>query len=393
MGALPNNNDPRSSFVCREQSLRGAFASMHRSNSHLTPRSASPRQADFGNHQQQQQQHEVANDDCGGSLERRHRCSHRHATTVSLPISAPPLPFGKDGKNEEPSTAAQQPLQAQESPLRRREPSPSILRPLKRFQRRSSAITAGMAQEMVHHLSLDQIERKSKERETRERQRRPTVACGLPNEKQQLDESPASYNEDQGQEVNKHQHNGFRIDYQLGETVRCTSHMMREQESSVIDSLNRYDFAFVKRSDGSFSYAILAQRTLEPIKSSSENSESANTTDVEECMVFVMNQSGSTKMIRMRHWADKVRLPSSQQEDEEAIYESTENVLLCQEIAPKSVQQGELVKKLSLLPPTVITFNSLQILDDDDCSFMSSVSDRARASQRREEKEKWFSNS
>ena len=100
------------------------------------------------------------------------------------------------------------------------------------------------------------------------------------------------------------QHKGFRRDYSLGETVRFASHIIDEQTNiGDVNSLRKHDFAFVKRSDGSYSYAILACRSFEPIKG-------AKNDDTEECMTFVMNDIGSTKMIKQRHWSAFVCLVS-----------------------------------------------------------------------------------
>lgn len=57
--------------------------------------------------------------------------------------------------------------------------------------------------------------------------------------------------------------------------------------------MKNYEFAFIKRTDGSWTYAILAYRSTSQ--------------DEEEFMTFVMNEEGSTKIIRMRHWAEYVR--------------------------------------------------------------------------------------
>ncbi len=55
---------------------------------------------------------------------------------------------------------------------------------------------------------------------------------------------------------------GFRGDYDLGDSARASSHMIVEPTSKqalqAAGSLNKHDFAFVKRSDGSCTYAILA---------------------------------------------------------------------------------------------------------------------------------------
>jgi len=106
---------------------------------------------------------------------------------------------------------------------------------------------------------------------------------------------------------NQHQqHNGFRQDYLLGETARSSSHMRiepcAEKATETIDSLAKHDFAFVKRTDGSYSYAILAHRS---------NEESKNQEIVEECMTFALSNAGCTKMIKKSQWSKFVRLASS----------------------------------------------------------------------------------
>ncbi len=98
----------------------------------------------------------------------------------------------------------------------------------------------------------------------------------------------------QSAEAIEPKHKGFREDYVLGEILRCPSHMIAprstEQVIRAIISLKKHDFAFVKRSNGSFSYAILANKT-------------------DEAMVFVMSESGATKKIQKRYWCDFVRQP------------------------------------------------------------------------------------
>jgi hypothetical protein len=142
------------------------------------------------------------------------------------------------------------------------------------------------------------------------------------------------------------QHKGLRQDYELGETLRHPSHTVVEPTDGRacrgVSSLDNYDFAFVKRSDGSFSYAILAYRSLEVVERGDEKS-------VEECMTFVMSGAGNTKKVRKRHWDKYVRLVS--------------------------------LDVLSDRPPIdVISFHPQM---DDECSMISNVSDQARASRGR----------
>jgi hypothetical protein len=131
---------------------------------------------------------------------------------------------------------------------------------------------------------------------------------------------------------------GYRKDYSLGETARSPSHMIIEPISTgtthEVSSLSKHDHAFVKRSDGSFSYAIVAYRCLKPFKSDGRNS-----VTMEECIVFVVSSDGSTKLIR-KSMGDCVRLVAN------------------------------------VVHPDIIS--CFPLIDDEDCSLISSVSDRAR---------------
>lgn len=109
---------------------------------------------------------------------------------------------------------------------------------------------------------------------------------------------------------------GFRSDYSLGATVRCPSHMRiesgvtPEQTFQSIDELKALDFVFVKGSDGLFSYAILACRTSEMTIDQRNSSSLA----LEEYMVFVVCDSGSTVRLRKKRWVEFVRLVSTEVE-------------------------------------------------------------------------------
>jgi len=95
--------------------------------------------------------------------------------------------------------------------------------------------------------------------------------------------------------------NGFRSDYSIGDKLRSPYHM--GARSSDIDSLRQHDFAFVKRSDGSYTYAILVYRSSKPIR---------GTDDVEEIMVFALSNDGTIKSIRKRYWNKCIRLVSNE---------------------------------------------------------------------------------
>ena len=118
---------------------------------------------------------------------------------------------------------------------------------------------------------------------------------------------PSSSTENDEKQQVEEQHKGFRNDYSIGDTIRSPSHMIieptYEKSLRAVRSLNTHDFAFVKRSGGSYSYAILAYRINKPMK---------GTANIEECMVFAVCGVGSTEMVRARDWSESVRLVSAE---------------------------------------------------------------------------------
>jgi hypothetical protein len=93
-------------------------------------------------------------------------------------------------------------------------------------------------------------------------------------------------------------YSGVRSDYSLGDVARCASHMIipddPQEAFGQVSQLKQYVFAFVKRTDGLWTYAILAHSFVDD--------------EGEECMMFVMNQRGSTKTITKKKWVSFVRL-------------------------------------------------------------------------------------
>jgi len=186
--------------------------------------------------------------------------------------------------------------------------------------------------------------------------------------------------ENENRQTVEQQHKGFRKDYSIGEKTRSPSHMIIEPTSDqaiqVISSLKKHDFAFVKRSCGSYSYAILAYRSMEPIKGAIDKS-------MEECMTFVMSDVGSTKMVRKRH-SHFVRLVSMEGSDPRPVSTTTKTYatpncppLLCREIIPPVLcQEIEHESEIDWVLPSMISFVPQM---DEECSLISSVSDRARA--------------
>jgi len=89
---------------------------------------------------------------------------------------------------------------------------------------------------------------------------------------------------------------GYRSDYALGEVARSLSHMIiaaSPQEASDVSLLKSHDFAFIKRTDESWTYSILSYRAVDE--------------SLEEYMVFVLSVGGSTKRIKKRQWAEYIR--------------------------------------------------------------------------------------
>lgn len=118
----------------------------------------------------------------------------------------------------------------------------------------------------------------------------------------------------------RHRYTGFRNDYYLGDTVTSATHMVIESTTEraiqAVDILQTHHFAWVKRSNGLFTYAILAYRSCSPlpkmggITSNDDNDDGENG----EYMYFVLNDSGSTKMVHKKHWSKCIRLVVGQAE-------------------------------------------------------------------------------
>ena len=89
---------------------------------------------------------------------------------------------------------------------------------------------------------------------------------------------------------------GFRIDYDIGDEAHTPSDMIikstTQEAMEDADSLQKYNFAFIKRSDGSFTYAILFRRSS-------------------DSLTFVMDTNGSTKEVSRKRWSEMVRLVST----------------------------------------------------------------------------------
>eukprot|EP00956_Cyclotella_meneghiniana_P023240 scaffold44792_cov34-Cyclotella_meneghiniana.AAC.3 len=85
--------------------------------------------------------------------------------------------------------------------------------------------------------------------------------------------------------------------YTIGDIAQCSSHMTIENcpRAALINvcHMKTHDFAFVKRSDGKWTYSILAGQGQD--------------CDNNEIMIFVTSEKGRTKAIKMRDWAKLIR--------------------------------------------------------------------------------------
>ena len=119
---------------------------------------------------------------------------------------------------------------------------------------------------------------------------------------------PTIMTEEQNIDQEKERYTGYRDDYLLGDVVKLSSHMIIESSTNrairAVESLQLHDFAWVKRSDGLYTYAILAYRssTCCPII------EMSSTKEDEEYIYFVVDDIGSTKMVPKSRWHINVRL-------------------------------------------------------------------------------------
>eukprot|EP00569_Conticribra_weissflogii_P008164 CAMPEP_0171339254 /NCGR_PEP_ID=MMETSP0878-20121228/7843_1 /TAXON_ID=67004 /ORGANISM="Thalassiosira weissflogii, Strain CCMP1336" /LENGTH=299 /DNA_ID=CAMNT_0011841151 /DNA_START=89 /DNA_END=988 /DNA_ORIENTATION=- len=104
----------------------------------------------------------------------------------------------------------------------------------------------------------------------------------------------------------KTRHRGFRSDYTLGMFARSLNDMIVvSDEDAALESassLKNFDFAFIKRGDGHWSYSILAYRSHE------------TSNKAKDYMVFILDKSGATKTIKRSKWGSYVRLVAKEED-------------------------------------------------------------------------------
>jgi len=108
--------------------------------------------------------------------------------------------------------------------------------------------------------------------------------------------------------------------YKLGEVVRtpCDMIIHRSNDAAVQSAslLQKFDQAFLKRSTGLWTCAVLADRALQPVNASASNwytkEEIEDHVPVEESLLFVINGDGATKIIKKKKWDRFVRRMNNQ---------------------------------------------------------------------------------
>jgi len=363
----------RSAFNDSEaRSLRRSFSSIHQQSSHRTsPTSPLDNDDDMDNN---------CNTKKKESIRRKSHHHHSHGSGPSRRISMDTT----SGDEKQLSSAALPYANNNKAERHTRHSHPTSNNKTKPHRRASyTGITAQTAQEMVaemlndksttsssnnahHHQSSSHghtitTTRQKQQKAQQQPPRRVTVSFGptkeqlqqLRNSTQTQYEQQLNHNNSMPDIHNNHhphhhqshnnnppqrQHMGYRPDYKLGQVARSPSHLLLPPSTSTktnqkqnyinqIATLLKHDFAFVKRSNGLFSYAILAYRTnpgrTNPGNKSGNKSGHGggggvvnNSDDYyngeykEEGMAFVMDDVGSTKMIRKKHWFEYIRLVS-----------------------------------------------------------------------------------
>lgn len=101
---------------------------------------------------------------------------------------------------------------------------------------------------------------------------------------------------------------GFRPDYTLGDLCKRRQHMVvertREDAFQSVTLMRLKDFAFTKNDDGTFTYSILALRSLEHPRVS--DGRPGDRPD--ECLTFATSIAGDTRKLTKDQWVDSVRL-------------------------------------------------------------------------------------
>lgn len=96
--------------------------------------------------------------------------------------------------------------------------------------------------------------------------------------------------------------------YNLGDYLISSRDSFEESYENLVsvNNLEELDFAFVKRSDSRWSYAMLTRRFLQT-RAVLDNDDCKGRIELEEVMLFVVDKSGSTKTVRSNSYGKHIR--------------------------------------------------------------------------------------
>jgi len=135
--------------------------------------------------------------------------------------------------------------------------------------------------------------------------------------------------------------------YSLGDVARTSRDMiiLRSNKEAIQSAaiIQKFEQCFIKRSNGLWTAAILADRGMRPKNARNTRSSSRwytddeldDTMDLEPSMLFVINSRGDTKIVQKRHWGKYVRRLNDGSENistkENVIEEEEEKMIGCRE--------------------------------------------------------------
>jgi|EP00970_Alexandrium_tamarense_P012037 hypothetical protein len=176
-------------------------------------------------------------------------------------------------------------------------------------KRRSSAASSSLRESGKSNRSVKSVGSKKKNAQQKKKDR-PTTLCMS---------HPADMNISITNIGELDIRTSVKNEYELGDKLKSIHDMILPPlspptsltvtlASKLAASLKIHDFAFVRRSDGSWRYAILAGTEGHTSDNgTSPSSELHFKSRQEESMIFVMNNVGSTKSIPRSHWGHYVR--------------------------------------------------------------------------------------
>jgi hypothetical protein len=175
----------------------------------------------------------------------------------------------------------------------------------------------------VHQTDKKRVEKQSPKRRGNATtpERRSTVESVPPNDIQQFFNANKSHPRGNDTPVSDDPQTAApaRQKYNLGDIARTPRDMIiYTSNNEAIHSaslLKKYEKAFLKRSNGLWTAAILADRSLQPTKTKQRASAhwyteweiDPTTMELEDSMLFVINGDGATKIVARRHWGKFVR--------------------------------------------------------------------------------------